>query len=155
TPYTYTYDAAGNRTSRTIGTNTETNTYSLTSNRLSSITPSSGPIRVLNFDANGATLADGNNTYVYDVRGRMESATSTLGTMTYQVNAFGQRVRKSGGAVDVVFTYDSKGHLLAEHTGAGALVREYVWLGDTPLAAIDSSGTYFVHSDHQSSPRAI
>ena len=85
----------------------------------------------------------------------MASATSSLGTTTYQVNALGQRIRKSNSLTDRIFTYDATGHLIAEHTAAGALLKEYVWLGDAPLAVIDSTGIYSIHVDHLNSPRAI
>ena len=43
------------------------------------------------------------------------------------------------------------GHLLAEHNGStGAVIREYVWIDDLPLAVIDSSSgtaqTYYIHT---------
>jgi hypothetical protein len=35
------------------------------------------------------------------------------------------------------YIYDADGHVLAEHDGAtGALLREYVWLDDMPLAQV-------------------
>ena len=125
------------------------------SNRLASITPATGPVRSFVFDANGSTTDDGTNTYAYDVRGRMVSATSGAGTTTYQVNALGQRVRKTNSSGDTVFTYDSRGHLIAESTGAGVLVKEYVWLGDMPLAVSDATGVNFIHVDHLNTPRLV
>src|SRR5262249_50010008 len=91
TSYAYSYDAVGNRTSKTVGAGSETYAYSATSNRIATITPTSGPVRSFTLDANGSTTADGINTYAYDVRGRMMSATSSVGGTTYQVNALGQR----------------------------------------------------------------
>jgi YD repeat-containing protein len=35
---------------------------------------------------------------------------------------------------DTVFHYDKDGHLIAETTAAGALKREYIYLGDMPVA---------------------
>jgi RHS repeat-associated protein len=155
TSYGYGYDPVGNRTSKTVGTGTDTYAYSPSSNRITSITPASGPVRSFVSDNNGSTTDDGNNTYAYDVRGRMMQATSSAGTATYQVNALGQRVRKTTSSTDAVFTYDQRGHLIAESTAAGALVKEYVWLGDMPIAVIDSTGTYFIHADHLDTPRLV
>jgi RHS repeat-associated protein len=151
----YGYDAVGNRQSKQVGAGTETYSYSTTSNRISTITPSAGPVRSFTFDSNGSTTADGINTYVYDVRGRMMTATSTLGTTTYQVNALGQRVRKTNSLGDRAFVYDTSGNLIAESTAAGGPLKEYVWLGDTPLAVIDSNGRYFIHADHLNTPRLV
>jgi YD repeat-containing protein len=66
----------------------------------------------------------------------MMRAVSTAGTTGYQVNALGQRVRKTNGSGDTVFHYDTRGKLIAESDAAGALKREYVYLGDIPVALI-------------------
>ena len=131
TPYAYSYDAVGNRTSRTAGAGTETYTYSPTSNRIATVAA-----RSFSFDANGSTTDDGNNTYVYDPRGRMVQATSVLGATTYKVNALGQRIRKTNSLGDTVFHYDTGGRLIAETDAAGVLKREYFYLGDIPVAVL-------------------
>jgi RHS repeat-associated protein len=155
TNYAYAYDAVGNRTSKTVGAGSETYAYSATSNRIATITPASGPVRSFAFDPNGSTTADGLNTYGYDVRRRMTSANSSIGTTNYQLNALGQRVRKTNSLVDVVFIYDSQGHLLVESATAGVVIKEYVWLHNTPLAVMDSVGSYFIHPDHINTPRLL
>jgi YD repeat-containing protein len=134
--YGYTYDAVGNRLTRSVGGNTDTYAYGTTSNRIASITPQSGPPRSFTLDNNGSTTADGVNTFAYDTRGRMVQAVSTLGTTTYHVNALGQRVRKTNTLGDFVYHYDSGGRLIAETTAAGALKREYIYLGDIPVAVV-------------------
>ncbi|MGQ0543736.1 MAG: hypothetical protein ACT4P3_00170, partial [Betaproteobacteria bacterium] len=132
-PYAYSYDAVGNRTSRTAGSSSDAYAYSPSSNRIASITPQSGPVRSFVFDANGSTIVDGLNTYAYDTRGRMVSAVSSLGTTTYQVNALGQRIRKSNVQDDRVFHYDTRGKLIAETDPGGAVKREIFYLGDIPV----------------------
>jgi YD repeat-containing protein len=130
--YGYEYDAVGNRTA----SNAAQYTYSSTSNRLASIVPTSGPIRNFVFDANGSITADGNNTYVYDTRGRMMQATSTIGATNYQVNALGQRTRKTNSLGDTVFHYDTQGKLIAETSPSGTLKRELIFLGDIPVGVV-------------------
>jgi YD repeat-containing protein len=135
----YAYDAVGNRTTKSIGANSDTYAYSGTSNRITSITPPSGPARAFSFDANGSTTDDGLKQFAYDARGRMTSATTTAGTTNYQVNALGQRIRKTGsggGAADTVFVYDGKGRLITEADPGGTVKREYLYLGDIPVAVI-------------------
>jgi hypothetical protein len=66
----------------------------------------------------------------------MQSATSATGTTFYQVNALGQRVRKTNATDDRVFLYDLQGHLIAETSPTGAVRREYLYLNDIPLAVI-------------------
>jgi YD repeat-containing protein len=136
TPYVYTYDATGNRLTKSAGAASETLTISSTSNRIATLTPASGPARSFVFDPNGSTTDDGINSYVYDVRGRMVQATSVIGTSTYQLNALGLRIRKSSSLGDTVFHYDSGGRLIAETSPAGTLKREVIYLGDIPVGVV-------------------
>jgi YD repeat-containing protein len=136
TPYAYNYDAVGNRTSKTVGSSTDTYAYASTSNQIASITSQSGAVRSFMFDANGSTTNDGTNQYVYDTRGRMVQSIGLLGTTMYQVNALGQRFRKTNSSDDRLFLYDTKGHLISENDPGGGLKREYLYLGDIPVAVV-------------------
>jgi YD repeat-containing protein len=126
----------GNRSSKTVGSSTDTYAYGTTSNRLASITPQGGAARNFSFDPNGSTTNDAINQYVYDTRGRMVQSTGALGATTYQVNALGQRIRKTNSTDDRVYLYDTRGRLIAETDPGGALKREYLYLNDIPLAVI-------------------
>jgi YD repeat-containing protein len=131
----YGYDAVGNRTSKTAGSATDTYSYSPTSNRIASVAGATS--RSFAFDANGSTLGDGANQYGYDARGRMVQASNvTSGTTAYQVNVLGQRVRKTNFNEDRIFLYDMRGWLIAETSPTGALLREYLYLNDIPIAVI-------------------
>ena len=87
-------------------------------------------------DPNGSTTSDGVNTYVYDTRGRMVHATSSIGATNYQVNALGQRIRKTNSQTDRVFHYDTQGKLIAETSPSGVLRRELIYLGDMPVGVV-------------------
>jgi len=39
-----------------------------------------------------------------------------------------------------LFAYDETGHLIGEYTATGQAIQEHIWLGDIPMAVIDSSG---------------
>ena len=119
-----------------LGGGLNTYAYGTSSSRIASITPQSGPVRSFTLDNNGSTTADGVNTFAYDTRGRMVQAVSSLGTTTYHVNALGQRVRKTNSLGDTVYHYDTGGRLIAETSAAGALRREYIYLGDIPVAVV-------------------
>jgi YD repeat-containing protein len=134
--YGYSYDPVGNRLTKTTGANPDVYTYSSTSNRISALTPFGSPSRSFVFDPNGSNTSDGQNTYAYDVRGRLVLATGALGATNYQVNALGQRVRKTNSQGDTVFTYDTWGKLIAETDPSGGVKREYVYLGDIPVAVM-------------------
>jgi YD repeat-containing protein len=127
-PYAYGYDAVGNRTSKTVSAVIEPYTYSGTSNRITTV-----GARTFSFDPNGSTIADGNNTYAYDSRGRMMQATSVLGATNYKVNALGQRMRKTNSLTDTLFHYDINGRLIAESDPGGGVTREIFYLGDIPV----------------------
>jgi YD repeat-containing protein len=133
TSYGYTYDTNGNRKTQTTGSTTRTYTTVGTSNRLQSL---SNPSQSLGYDANGSLTGDGSNQYAYDARGRLSQAITGAGTTQYQVNALGQRVRKTNGSLDTLYHYDQAGHLLGESNASGAMVREYVWLDDIPVAVL-------------------
>ena len=135
-PFAYVYDAVGNRTSKTVGASTDAYAYGATSNQLASITAQAGATRNFSFDSNGSTTNDGANQYVYDARGRMVQSVGALGTTAYQVNALGQRIRKTNSAEDRVFLYDARGRVIAETDPGGTLKREYLYLNDIPLAVI-------------------
>lgn len=134
TPYAYTYDTVGNRLAKTVGAATDTYAYSGTSNRLATITPATGSVKNIVFDANGSTTNDAINQYTYDTRGRLVQANTVLGAVQYQVNSLGQRIRKTGAPGDTVFHYDAQGRLIAETSAAGAIQKEYIYLGDIPVA---------------------
>jgi RHS repeat-associated protein len=133
--FAFGYDPVGNRLSKSVGGSTDAYSYPPTSNRLAAITGSSGN-RTYVHDANGSITGDGPNTYDYDARGRLVSAVSAAGTTSYQVNALGQRVRKTSTARDTIYHYDAQGRLIAESSPAGTPVREYLWLSDQPVAVV-------------------
>jgi len=59
-------------------------------------------------------------------------------------------------AVTTHFIYDTQGRLIGEYTGQGAMMREYAYLQDLPLALIEPSGAvFFIHTDHLNTPRVI
>jgi RHS repeat-associated protein len=128
----FSYDPVGNRLSKSTPSGTDTYAISPTSNRLASITGAT--TKTYAHDANGSITSDGLVGFTYDPRGRLVSSTSAIGTTTYQVNALGQRVRKTSSLGDVLFHYDSQGRLIAESSPGGAPIREYLWLGDQPVA---------------------
>ncbi|PWT74635.1 MAG: hypothetical protein C5B46_03705 [Proteobacteria bacterium] len=133
----FTYDLVGNRLSQTIGTVTYTLGYLTGTNVL---TVSNGPNSARSFqtDAAGNVIADSARTLGYDARGRLVQATYMGAGVAFQINAAGQRVSKTpAGAAPTVFHYDQRGHLIAESSVQGPMLKEYVWLDDQPIALVD------------------
>jgi YD repeat-containing protein len=133
----YGYDSVGNRLTKTVGANTDTYTYGSTSNRIATLTPFGSPLKTFTLDANGSTTNDAANTFAYDTRGRMVQSTNSASTVTsYQVNALGQRIRKTNTGDDRVFTYDTWGKLIAESDPGGTIKRELIYLGDLVIGRV-------------------
>jgi RHS repeat-associated protein len=163
TNWTIGYDASGNRTSVTQGASTRAYTTATTSNRLTAL---SNPVLSFTHDAAGNITAGGTAAVTYSSTYSLDNrlATMTAGgvTTTYAYDTQGQRVRKYGAtsASTVIFVYDQQGHLLGEYDSTGVAIREYVWLGDEPIAVFTPNGTsppniYYVHSDHLGAPRVV
>ncbi|MDM4769257.1 RHS repeat-associated core domain-containing protein [Solimonas sp. SE-A11] len=147
----YGYDANGNRSQQSGTAGTTDYTTSLTSNRLDSLTVG-GATQSFTYDANGSLLNDGSHTYGYDKTGRLVSVDATA----YAYNGLGQRVSKTVSGSGTVYAYDEAGHLVGEYDAAtGTAIQETVWMGDTPIAVVKGSGTYYVHADHLNTPRQI
>lgn len=152
----FTYDATGNRLTKLSGTSA-TYAYPATSHRLTQV----GTV-TRSYDAAGNSTAIGTRRYEYDDRGRMAKVfTGTTLTREYRFNALGQRVAKihpTTATSTVFYVYDEAGKLLGEYKPDGTLIREYLWIDDTLVAARGShAGQTFqyVLTDHLNTPRAV
>jgi RHS repeat-associated protein len=160
----YSYDDTGNRTSKTLGGTTYTNTVSSTSNKYTQ-TQDIGGTATVTHDAAGHITSDGTNTYTYNDRGRMVSASTGAGTITFTYNGLNQRVSKTTPNGTSYYLYDEGGQLLGEYDTNGVPVYETVYLGSTPVGALKQTGTaaasniaitlYNVSADHIDTPRVI
>ncbi len=170
----YQYDANGNRTQLTQGSIATAYNLSITSNRLNS---QSGPVnKSYSYDVAGNLIGDGTHAYTYDARGRLAKVVyGTRSNNTFVLNGLGQRIRKTGTGVSTGtnrYVYDAQGrasavggrmpgaadvqgHLLGDYTSTGVVIQETVYLGDTPVAVLTPTATYFIHADHLDTPRVI
>jgi RHS repeat-associated protein len=156
----YTYDAVGNRLTRSLvnaGTTASTTyTYTSSNNQLASAASGATTLSYT-YDANGARSAikSGRTTaasYTYNNDGRL----ATAGTASLKYNAFGERSAETttGGGTHFIFAQD--GLLLAEHTATGAPLRSYVYLNGQPLALVDATGTVsYVLNDQVGQPQKM
>ncbi len=53
------------------------------------------------------------------------------------------------------YAYDEGRKLLGVYDVAGERQDEFVYLGGTPIAEVDGSQVYFIHTDHLATPRAM
>lgn len=164
---TFSYDANGNRSSATVSGNARSYATAPDSNRLSSLT---NPVRNFNYDSAGNLTTDSEGySAAYDLPGRLATLTKGAVTTRYTYDGFGRRVRKvnsTGAGSTVLFVYGRGGKLLGEYDQNGAALREYVWLGATPIAvftpdpaaakpAKSAPLVYFIHTDHIDTPRLV
>jgi RHS repeat-associated protein len=149
----YTYNRTGDRLTKAApGLATGAYGYQANSHWLTSIGTGSRT-----YDANGSTtgnaIAGTAWGYGYNSRGQMTVVQQGGGTVaTYVYNALDQRVAKSVGSATTRFAYAAEGRLLAE---LGATRRDYVWLGTTPVGAVDDGAVWYVHADAHDTPRAL
>ncbi|MDR3446262.1 RHS repeat-associated core domain-containing protein [Dyella sp.] len=155
----YTYSKTGDRLSKTAsGLATGVYTYQAGTHHLAAIGNAARA-----YDANGNTTGSvvGGDTFGfgYNGRNRMTIAQrdgSTVGTYTY--NALGQRTKvvTFPAASSQRFTYDEASQLTGEY---GNTTRDYIWLGDLPIAVVDTaagvSTVSYVHADGLGTPRAV
>ena len=155
-----TYDASGNRSALSLNGSASNYSIEPASNRLSTI---SNPARSFSHDSGGHVIG-ADYTATYNLAGQLATLTRNGITTTYSYDASGQRVRKSNGgaAGTLIFVHDHQGHLLGEYDAFGRAVREYVWLGDIPVAMVMSPATageapqiFFIHADHLDTPRLV
>ncbi|WP_162149144.1 RHS repeat-associated core domain-containing protein [Asticcacaulis benevestitus] len=171
----YDYDGAGNRIGSylTVGGVTTSNNEITAgdSNRLTQVQNENGVVkRALTYRDGGDLYTDaitGGDTYSYHYSSRQRLVVvkkNTVDAANYGYDYREQRVWRrliSGStSTEIHYIFDEEGHLIAEHNGyTGAVLREYVWLDDKPLAVIDSTGstkvTYYIHSGHLNEPQMM
>ncbi len=113
----------------------------------------------LTYDAAGNTLTKGDLTFTYNQMGRLATASKAGMNASYTYNAQGQRVKKTVDdgttSVTTLYHYDQGGQLIAETSGQGSLLREYLYLDNMRIASIDNGDLYHVHTDHLGAPLAL
>jgi RHS repeat-associated protein len=157
------YDANGNRSGFTLNGTAQAYNIDAASNKLLNIDQS----RSFNYDNAGNTKTDSTSyTATYGITGMLASLSKGGITTSYSYNNNGQRIRKTDGttAGTTVYVYDfNTGNLLGEYDSNGNPIKEYVWMGDTPVAVITPDPVnsanpplvYYVYSDHLNTPRVI
>lgn len=154
----YTYNRTGDRLTKTApGLLTGNYHYTEGTHHLTAVGTTT---RVV--DARGNTtanvMASGTYGYGYNQRNRLTVVQRDgLTVGTYLVNALGQRTQKVAGGVKTFFDYSEDGQLTGE--AGGTTSRDYIWLGNMPVALIDRSGTSatisYIIADGLGTPRNV
>lgn len=169
----FSYDAAGNRvevrTDTGGGATYEFAVMSPTSNQVTEVRDTSwNLLRDLTYrdggDLEAQSYSGGSDfDYSYNARKRLSQVTENATvTATYAYDYDGRRVARSlpGSGTSLHYIIDDEGRLLAEHDGStGAMLREYIWIDDMPVALVaDNGGTlelYFIHVGQIGEPLAV
>jgi RHS repeat-associated protein len=169
----YGYDATGNRVSRSINATAYANTVDAASNRLSSVQTAGTGGSVTNtwsHDNAGNLTSDGSASYAYGDRGRLSSATTAAGSVSYLVNGLEQRVMKAGPTSLVstgaaYYVHDEQGRLIGQYDANRTPIHETIYFGDTPVVVLKATGSgsagtlqitpYYVYADQIDTPRVI
>lgn len=155
----FTYDATGNRTSRTVGAATTVYAYEPTSHHLSSVGTTTR-----SYDGSGNTTLVGpastGKEISYDARGLQSGySINDVPQRTYKFDGNGQRVFRKDevdGTNTRVYSYDERGRMLGEYNSAGSRLREIIWIDDRPVGVLQSfDGTthQYIEADHLGTPR--
>jgi RHS repeat-associated protein len=151
----YSYDAAGNRTSQASGGVTTTYSYPATSHKVSTL---GSAARI--YDAAGNLtnngVSPGGRRFDYNSAGRMKAVRNPVNQvlMNYFYNAKGERVRKNLGTEETHFVYDEEGHLLSE-AGTSIAQTDYVWVDDTPVLVLRGGQIYDILTDPIDTPLRV
>ncbi|QNB00356.1 phospholipase effector Tle1 domain-containing protein [Massilia sp. Se16.2.3] len=92
------------------------------------------------YDAAGQPLMTDGREYGWDAHGRLLSVRQN-GTLlaSYRYNHRGERIAKTAGKLQRHFLYRDR-RIVAELDDQGRLLRQYLYLGDTPVEVIDTAG---------------
>ena len=145
-------------------------TYPTTSNLLTTVKQGTTTARAFVYDAAGNTTKDtrGSTAYNYAINDNGRISQLTIGTTVTANYTYDAKDRLSvrqtlnmSPAGTTQMLYDVWDHLLAETDGAGHVVKQYIWVGDEPVAVLDGTSNpasptlYYVHADHLQRPELM
>ncbi len=175
---TYTYDAAGNITSKTNPlNNTWAYTYVTGTNRIATEANPLGVVTKYDYDAAGNLVRltrdyhgslENITTYTYDSRGNQTRVTDPLGhTTAYEYDANGNLTKITDALGNVTtYTYDNRGNKLTE-TDANGNTTAYAYdllnrllsitdaLGNTTVYTYDANSNNLSETDANGNPRTF
>ncbi len=110
--------------------------------------------RILRFSAGNETTI-GSATYTYLPRNFL----ATGDGLTYTYDGFGRRTVTQGSPGIRYSFYDPSFTMLSESalvsSGKPGVKYDYIWLGGSPVAQIDNTGTHYTFNDHLEAPAGL
>ena len=160
TLYTYDYNTLSNRLSTSNNGDTITYRYISGTDRLSALLNNDGSVLShYDYDNDGNVTRADNQQFIYDAAGRMTRVEQNGQTIArYSYDSRGRRIEKHTDSGSIFFIYDHRDRLLEEQDTQGNTLRQYIYSDSNELLALylgTTQSLYFVHSDHQGTPRLI
>jgi RHS repeat-associated protein len=152
-----TYNQTGDRLTKTgSGLATGAYTYNAGTHQLNA---TGNAARTVDADGNTTAITEAGSTYGFGYSDRNRMSVAQLGGSTiadYTYNALNERIQKVTGTATERYDYNEVDQILGEY---GATNRDYIWLGNIPIANVDTTnGTStitYVTADQLGTPRAI
>jgi len=160
----FTYDGDGNQLSQTQGSTT-TN-YGYGSDLLATISVGGVQTQAVGYTADGriASLSPGIQApagqYItslsYNQDSRLSAVNASGGALaSYTYDGFGQRLMKTAsGSYGEIYQYGQDGFLLEETNVSGVAQADYIYLNGRPVAVLNGSTLYYLHTDHLGTPQS-
>lgn len=151
----YFYDGAGNRllTQEVVGNQSDTHSgtvraaYSASSNRWLGNVANDGKPDDARYDATGQPSRIGEREYLWDALGKLRQVRHGNRLLArYRYNHRGERIGKETDNTQTHYLYEAR-KLTAELNGNGRILRQYVYLGDQPIAVIDTADGRALNSE--------
>ena len=155
-PTSYSYDANGNRLSKTVGGVTVTGTYD-DQDRLTQYGATTYAYTA-NGELQSKTAGGQTTTYQYDVLGNLRGVTLPGKTIEYLTDGSNRRIgRKVNGTLEQGFLYQDGLKPIAELDGNNQVVSRFVYATgvNVPDYMIKGGVTYRILTDHLGSPRLV
>ena len=105
----------------------------------------------LSYDKAGNIIGDSKHIYTYDAKNRLVKIDNNI---TYTYNYKNQRVSKTVNNKTTYFIYDDY-KLIGEYNEDGTVIKEYIYLDDTPIAILENNKVYYIYADHLNTPRRV
>ncbi|MBA4601052.1 RHS repeat protein, partial [Thermoactinomyces mirandus] len=144
----YTYDAAGNRTSKKVTSDGTTTTTTYTYDDADQLTAVNG--QAYTYDENGNLTNDGSKTYAYDSENRLTRVQSGSETVQFAYRADGMRTSMTTSAGTTYFHYDENKNVSFETDASGQVVASYTFDGENrPVNMTKGGQTYYFQLNGQ------
>ena len=152
---TYSYDAAGNRTTANLnGVNT---TY--TSNTINQLTNSNNGTQNINFiyDNNGNLTYDGLFYKTYDAEKRLlKDSSAPANVLSYQYDAFGRRVQRNMNGQVLNYTFSGIKQIEERDSVTGLIMNKTIFSNFlTPVVNEKNNSLFYYHQNELNSVEAI